>query len=199
MSLNDSDYRASIQELSYFLTVKGKKSQNGKKSALLLTVTDAGILALRLWTKRQILPGPYKLSLGSDGTLWDPMLLVFFTTSMPTLQLFQKSLHVVLWIKVAKTWCTKNMNLLFNFIFHLFFFFYSSFWTQHEAYGLIDPWPESKSRTLVVKVWTPNHWTTNKFPHLPFLSRDYVSEGYAGSLYKLPNSNDFIEHEQNLE
>ena len=27
MSLNDSDYRASIQELSYFLTVKGKISE----------------------------------------------------------------------------------------------------------------------------------------------------------------------------
>ena len=139
---------------------------------LLLTVTDAGILALRLWTKEQILPGPYKLSLGSDGTLWGPVCLAFFSTSTPTLQLFQKSLHVVLWIKGSKyveyeKWVYYLISLISSSI-CFFFFFPSSFWTQHEACGIVDSRPESKSRTLAVKVRTPNHWTTREFPHLPF-------------------------------
>lgn len=96
---------------------------------LLLTVTDAGILALRLWTKEQILPGPYKLSLGSDGTLWGPVCLAFFSTSTPTLQLFQKSLNVVLWIKGSKyveyeKWV---YYLISSSICFFFFFFPSSY------------------------------------------------------------------------
>lgn len=197
--MNDSEYRASIQELFHFLTFKGKNLRMERNELLLLTVTDAGILALRLWAKKQILPGLYKLSLGSDGTLWDPVCLAFFTTSTPTLQLFQKSLHVVLWIKGSKYMeYEKYESIIWRHRLSVFFLS-SSLWTQHEACGIIDPWPESKSRTLAVKVWTPNHWTTKDFPHLPFLSRDYVFEGYAASSFKLPNSNGFIEHEQKLE
>lgn len=198
--MNDPEYRASIQELFHFLTFKGKKSQNGKKWAPFTNSHRCWNFGFKTLSQETNITWTVQAQLRERWDTLGSCVLAFFTTSTPTLQLFQKSLHVVLWIKGSKYMeYEKYESIIWLHLPSVFFLSSSSLWTQHEACGTIDPWPESKSRTLAVKVWTPNHWATKDFPHLPFLSRDYVFEGYAASSLKLPNSNGFIEHEQKLE
>ena len=48
------------------------------------------------------------------------------------------------------------------------FFFFFSFWPQHEAWEFLVPPPGIQSRTTAAKTPSPNHLTSREFPSILF-------------------------------
>ena len=57
----------------------------------------------------------------------------------------------------------------------IFIFILSILWLYHTAYGILVPLPGTEPGLLVVKAWSPKHWTAGNSPSLVNLFQGILS------------------------